>query len=306
MCRSLPFVSASAMIAVLALGAGAQDEKKPATPAPAGAKDEKKPAAPAPAGAQDPKKAGTPAPAPSGQDEKKAEASGPGQDKTAISQTLDGWYKLTARGEQGEEHIGYMHASIRSDNQLRWRWTFDMTGEVDLLLADPKEPSKRVPVTFSSRLTANLDDAFMPVQAEEIALLGSAEVKTVVTSDEQGRRLDVAVGGERRSFSLRSEEEVHYGLFLMFLSLRQNGALARPGARKAFLAHVDAQGGAPFVEVTFQIRETVKKEYLGRKDVSVTPVTFLKPPPALARDYELTEAFVDRYGRIVEASTRGG
>jgi len=50
----------------------------------------------------------------------------------------------------------------------------------------------------------------------------------------------------------------------------------------------------------------VKREYMGKKDVAVTRVTYLKPPPAQNRDAELLETFVDKFGRIVEETTRGG
>ncbi|HUR38308.1 MAG TPA: hypothetical protein VM222_02390, partial [Planctomycetota bacterium] len=54
------------------------------------------------------------------------------------------------------------------------------------------------------------------------------------------------------------------------------------------------------------VHEVVKREYLGKKEVSVTRVTYLKPPPSATREGELLETYIDKFGRIVEETTRGG
>src|SRR6185295_9601578 len=69
---------------------------------------------------------------------------------------------------------------------------------------------------------------------------------------------------------------------------------------------VDPRGEEkPGVEATLEIGETVRREFLGR-EAPMTPVTFLKPFPAAAKDTELRSALVDRYGRVVEAVMAGG
>jgi len=50
----------------------------------------------------------------------------------------------------------------------------------------------------------------------------------------------------------------------------------------------------------------LKRAFFDKKEVSVTRVSYLKPPPAATRDAELLEAYIDKFGRIVEETTRGG
>jgi hypothetical protein len=92
----------------------------------------------------------------------------------------------------------------------------------------------------------------------------------------------------------------------MFISLRQNGKLAKPGTQRAMLFSPREDDKLPLSEVQSEVHDMVKREYMGKKDVSVTRVTYLKPPPAANRDAELLETFVDKFGRIVEETTRGG
>ena len=49
-------------------------------------------------------------------------------------------------------------------------------------------------------------------------------------------KIDVVLGSnDRKSHAVSGDEEVHYSRFLMFVSLRQNGKLAKPGTQRAML-----------------------------------------------------------------------
>src|SRR5437867_1305473 len=81
---------------------------------------------------------------------------------------------------------------------------------------------------------------------------------------------------------------------------------ALEGEFELTLRVLDPRGEATSgVEVVLEVKDAVRREILG-KEVSVIPVTFLKPFPAAARETELQEAYVDRYGRILEATMAGG
>ena len=279
-------VGASALL--LALGAFAQQPAEKAQGAP--------PAPPA-------KDAAAPAAAPAAVSQEAA----PQSDRLDLSSSLESWYRIT----QGDDasHIGYMHEILaRAPQGTSWRWTYDLTSEVELSLTDERGQKKPTPETYSQQISqARLDDSLVPISLELSEVRGEQQLQGKVASDESGRRIEVVLSSaERPTFPVAAEEEVHYSLSLMFVSLRQTGQLARPGQRKANLLSLKQDGTAPLAEVVFEIREAVKREYQGKKDVFVTPVSFLKPPPAAARDLELTEAYIDRYGRIVEAATRGG
>ncbi len=243
--------------------------------------------------------------------EKKPEAPAPPavagaqQDRVDIAGELDSWYQVLQEGN----HVGYVHVVLqRLSAGGPWRYNYNADLETELLIEDPKEPGKQIPAVFSQRVRSKLDDTYAPVDWQESLHLNGVDLNSSVTQDEAGARkiLLILSATDRREFIPSSDEEVYYHVFLMFVALRQNGNLARGGTRKVSLFHVQPDGKSPVAEVQLEIREMVKREYLGKKDVSVTRVGYLKPPPAISRDAEWQEAFVDKYGRIVEQTSRGG
>src|SRR6185295_12677126 len=91
---------------------------------------------------------------------------------------------------------------------------------------------------------------------------------------------------------------------IALFALRQNESLSKPG--RVTLRAVDPRArDKAGVEVVIEAGAVVRRVYLD-KTVPVVPVTFLKPFPAATRESELRSAFVDRYGRIVEATFAGG
>jgi len=270
MCRSVRSVGASTLLALLALCVDARSQdKKP---------EEKKPEA---------------VPVAAGQ-----------QDRIDIGAVLDSWYKVL----QGPEAVGYVHEVLqRAQAGNPWRYRYDADSEIELMLPDPKDAKKTQAHTESLRIRAQLDDTYAPLNMERSDNRDEAQIVTTVVSEESGKKIDVVLGPtDRKSHTVSGDEEVHYSRFLMFISLRQNGKLAKPGTQRAMLFSPREDDKIPLSEVQLEVHEVVKREYMGKKDVSVTRVTYLKPPPAPNRDAELLETFVDKFGRIVEETTRGG
>jgi len=238
--------------------------------------------------------------------EKKPDAPAVGvqQDRLDIAGTLDSWYRV----EFQNQPVGFVHEVLsRAQAGNPWRFNYDVDAEIELVVRDPKEPGKDTPSIQASRVRAKLDDTYAPVDWQEFLHVNGVEVSGYISVDETGaRKIEIMLSPtDRRQFQAPSEEEVYYDKTLMFISLRQSGNLARPGTRKVSLFSPQLEGKSAVAEVTFEVEEMVRREYLGKKDVAVTRVRFLKPPPAANRDAELVEAFVDKYGRMVEYVTRG-
>ena len=296
--RSVREVGASALLLVLALSVDVRSQDKKPEPV-------KKPEAVS----QDPGKPDAAKPDAAKPDAAKPDAAAPAagaqqQDRIDIGANLDSWYKV----RQGPDAVGYVHEVLqRAQAGNPWRYRYDADSEVELMLPDPKDPKKRQAHTESLRIRAQLDDTYAPISMERADNRDETQIQTSVIAEENGKKIDVILGSaDRKSHPVSGDEEVHYSRFLMFISLRQNGKLAKPGMQRAMLFTPREDDKLPLSEVQIEVHEIVKKEYMGKKDVPVTRVTYLKPPPATNRDAELLETFVDKFGRIVEETTRGG
>jgi hypothetical protein len=275
-------IGASAVLLLLALPGLSQDRKPEPAPTPAP----------------------TPAPAPAGAQQ---------QDKIEIpKEALDSWYKVvqTVSGTAGspeEKAVGYMHeVLVRTAGNSTHRYQYDLTGEQDVVLPANAKGERSVPEIHAVSIRAHLDDTFAPVYMERHDQKGAAMLPTAIYTEDNARRIEVTLSGERKSFSVNPDEEIFYSPFLMFIALRQSGALSRPGTRKAVLMVPREDGAPPYADVTLEIKEMVKRTVMGKKDVPVTPVSYLKPPPAPSREDELLTSYIDKYGRIVEEETRRG
>jgi hypothetical protein len=279
MCRSVRVLVASTLIAALALSIDSQAQDKKPAPAPGAPATPAAPAAPVAAPQQQ-------------------------QDRIDIGNSLDSWYKIY----QKDTVVGFAHEILtRAKVGNPYRYTYNADSEVELMGPDPKDPKKEVTRTESVHVdSTQLDDTYAPLSMERKDNRDGAEVTSKVAGDGTDKRIEVVVGSDRKTYPVSPDEELHYSRFLMFISLRQNGKLSKPGTQRALLLEPRADDQSPISEVQLEIHEVVKKEYLGKKDVSVTRVTYLKPPPSSTREGELLEAFIDKFGRIVEESTRGG
>lgn len=267
MCRSVRAVGASTLLVVLAFCLDARSQDKKPEPVSA-----------APAGQQ--------------------------QDRIDIGPILDSWYKVLQAGES----VGYVHEVLqRAQAGNPWRYRYDADAESELMLPDAKDSKKNQAHTYSLRIRAQLDDTYAPINMERADNRDETQIVSTVASEESGKKIDVVLGPtDRKSFSVNPDEEVHYSLFLMFISLRQNGKLAKAGTQTVLLFTPREDDKMPTSQVQIEVHEVVKREYMGKKDVSVTRVTYLKPPPAPNRDAELVETFVDKFGRVVEETRRDG
>ncbi len=285
--REVRMLVASTLIAALTLSLDSQAQDKPPTPAPG------TPAAPSTPGAAPGAAPATPVGAPQQQ-----------QDRIDIGNSLDSWYKIY----QKDGVVGFAHEILtRARAGNPYRYTYNADSEVELMGPDPKDPKKSVIRTELVHIdSTQLDDTYAPLNMERKDNRDGAEVTSKVVGDESGKRIEVVVGSDRKTYPVSPDEELHYSRFLMFISLRQNGKLSKAGTQRALLLEPRSDDQSPIAEVQLEVHEVVKKEYLGKKDVSVTRVTYLKPPPSATRDGELLEAFIDKFGRIVEESTRGG
>jgi hypothetical protein len=267
MCRSVRTVVASTLLAVLVLFVDASSQDKKPEPAPVAA----------------------------GQ---------PQQDRIDIGPLLDSWYKVV----QGSEAVGFVHEVLqRAQPGNPWRYQYTSDEELELMLPDAKDARKQAAHTTSRRIRAQLDDTYAPISMERADKRDETEVNSTVLTEDSGKKIDIVLGPtDRRPTSVNNDEEVHYSNFLMFISLRQNGKLAKAGPQRVLLFSPSEENRSPLAEVQIEVHDVVKRKYFGDKEVSVTRVTYLKPPPAPSRDAELLETFVDKFGRIVEESTRGG
>ena len=222
--RAVRALFASTLIAAVALSrVGTAQEKKADPPAPATPAAPAAPGAPAPAGQGTPAPAaqGTPAPAPAGQ-----------QDKIDIGPVLDSWYKVF----QGSQVAGYSHEILtRARPGNLYRYTYAADSEIELMVPDPKDAKKQIIRTESSRIeNAQLDDTYSPVTMTRRDTREDVTIEAKVLTEE-AKRIEIAIGTDRRSYPVNPDEEVHFSRFLMFISLRQNGKLAKPGTQKAQL-----------------------------------------------------------------------
>jgi|SRR5579859_2853251 len=269
--RSVRVLVASTLIAagVISLDGLAQEKKPDSPPPPAGA---------APAAGQ--------------------------QDKIDIGNVLDTWYKIY----QKEQPVGYAHEILtrpRTGSQFRYSYASD--SEVELMVPDPKDPKKTIVATESMRIElAQLDDTYSPISMKRTDNRADLSVESKVLVDDNNKRIEMSIGTEHKTIPVSPDEEVHFSRFLMFISLRQNGKLAKPGTQRALLFEPRSDEQSPIAEVQLEVHEVIKRTYLDKKDVSVTRVSYLKPPPAPSREAELLETYIDKFGRIVEETTRGG
>src|SRR5436190_3292784 len=294
--RDVRLLVATTLIGAFAFSLnGAAQDKKPETPAPA----------PAPRPPPAPNPGPAPAPGPGAGPERQTAPTpvGQQQDKIDIGNTLDSWYKIF----QKDQVVGYAHEILTRARGGSFRYSYASDSEVELMVPDPKDLKKEIQTTESTRIEkGQLDDTYSPISMIRTDNRNEANVVSTVVTEENSKRIEMVVGSDRKSIPVSPDEEVHFSRFLMFVSLRQNGKLAKPGTQRALLFEPAADQQSPIAEVQIEVHEVLKKVYFEKKEVSVTRVSYLKPPPAPNRDAELLEAFVDKFGRIVEESTRGG
>jgi hypothetical protein len=205
------------------------------------------------------------------------------QERAELPADIDTWYTVI----QGKQSVGYVHETLK--RAIRpGRYEYVLERELEMK-----------PHAEELTFTALLDDSLAPLECTADAHLnGFPSGLVMYTRDDRHLEARPFVG-EPVLWVHSAQDDFHILPTLTLYFLRQNDQLAKPG--RITLRTADARP----VEVVIEVREPVRKEYLG-KEGPVTPVQFLKPFPSASRETEMVDAFVDRYGRILEARLAGG
>ena len=235
-------------------------------------------------------------------------SSAPQQDPVDLPVILDSWYRVV----QEDDHVGFFRERLeRASARVSWRFDYRVELQSDINLPDPNDSEKKKLVTESKSMTARLDDTYSPTFLQMAQTMSDKDVEidfnvTLKVSDEGGRTVVITLPNDQhRTVPISAEEDVYYSMPLMFISMRQNGLLSRPGLRQAKL-FVPVPKGALVADVVFEVGEMVEREYLGKLQASVTPIRFEKGPPTVFSEMKLDRVYLDRYGRILERTTMGG
>ncbi len=228
------------------------------------------------------------------------------QEKVRLPVVLESWYKIFA----GDEHVGFASVLVQTGGRGAARYRYNTVSEMEILVPDPQDAARRVPTLRTVSIEASLDDTFAPIEMvwriTESSGEKIVESTHTVTQVEAGRRLDVQLpDGSHKQFTIRADVvDLYYTPHLMFLVMRQNDLLSRVGFHNAKIL-VPRHEEAPVADVQFDVKGAVQREYMGKK-ATVTRVEWIKPPPAVSADLEAVDAFIDKYGRVVEETLRGG
>lgn len=216
------------------------------------------------------------------------------QDRTDLRLPIDTWYKVV----QGTRPVGYVHETLKRAAPP-WRYEYALDGEFELTLRGKPHAEDVV-------ASALLDDTLSPVEFSSEGHVNErfSSVSMVTLAEERRVELRTDSTGEPLAWVQPAHDDLLVLPALALYQLRQNETLSRPG--RITRRTLDPRGqNKEGIEVLLEAGDAVKRPYLG-KEATVVPVTFLKPFPATARETELREVFVDRYGRILEASLAGG
>ncbi len=205
------------------------------------------------------------------------------QDKADLPEEIDTWYTVI----KDKQAVGYLHETLRKAKK---------PGYYEYLLESELEIK---PHAEELTFTAVLDETLTPTECSSDAHVNGFPSGLVMYTRDDRRLESRPFVGEPVLWTHPSRDDFHLLPTLSLFALRQNDSLAKPG--RITLHTADARS----VEVILEAGEAVRREYQG-KEGRVTPVRFLKPFPAASRETEIVDAFVDRYGRIVEARMAGG
>ncbi len=254
---------------------------------------------------QDPKNP-QPAPPAAGQAEpKKPEgeaAPAPGlQDRVQLPGVLDSWYQIV----QEKKQVGYAHEVIQRSGTGLSRYDYAGEAQISIEVPDPRDPEKRIFANEFVSIKGKLDDTLAPTDIQYSLNREGIEASVQVFATESGRQVALNLpDGSRKQFPVGTDEEVHATWGLMFIAMRQNDQLSKPGLRRGKIIYV-RESEVPVTEISFDVVENVQREYMGKK-TAVTKISWIKPPPAPTREFEILETYIDKFGRRVEEIYRGG
>lgn len=216
------------------------------------------------------------------------------QDRAELPAKIDTWYRVV----QGKRTVGFAHEVLKHGaSPWRYEYAYDREFTVTIRKRNHDEDLSVV---------ALLDETLTPVEysAESHANEAPATLSFYTVRDERRFESRPASSKEATAWTAETKDDLHVLPTLTLYSLRQSEAMAKPG--RLTVRVVDPRGEErDGVEAVIEVGETARREILG-KEIPATPVKFLKPFPAAARETELRDALVDRCGRILEATFAGG
>jgi len=212
------------------------------------------------------------------------------QDRADLPNRVESWYEIL----QGSQKIGAMRERLERVRSLPWRYEYTFRSVMEFESWDPKNPRRSVLRNEEVVAEALLDDSLAPVYAE-----------TIAWADEERSRWTLAAGTLRAELAgteLRTsaaDGQAYGSLLLALYAMRQGGQFSKEGRFQIRL--LDPRGA----EASFDAGPLASRD---RRDgpKSATRVAFLKPPPAAHPETEWKEAWIDKYGRLLEASLRNG
>lgn len=211
------------------------------------------------------------------------------EDRATILDGVESWYQVVQDGK----NKGYVHEKLE---RVKDQWTYAYRVDFEIAVKGGWHLEYR-------DVEATLDEEFAPETLKAAIEAGGADGEFSIATGEGRRTILVPQAGKEGRLEALPDG-VHALPTLLFYSMRQSGRLGRVGPRSARLAVPRAEGRI-VAEVSFEVGEIVRQEVAG-KTGPVTPIRFLKPPPAARPETEWTEARVDKYGRLVEIALRGG
>ncbi len=254
---------------------------------------------PPPAPAPTPAPAATPAPTP---------APGPG-DRVPLPAILDSWYKI----EQDREASGWLHEKITTTNGSRTKYDYFLEAQFNYMV---KLPSGEQNLSIQMEGRLQLEDDFDIYSGTWSARFNNASTVTigVRTDDDAGKRtVNLSIPGEstndpkiERELEMATEDSFLPFRSLLMFKLRQRGDLAQPNNfRLPTIPVAGLDKGAEKSSSMVQIRVTSMedREVLG-KMVKVTPV--IVDAQEVDNLPVLNQFWIDKYGRLVEASVEKG
>jgi hypothetical protein len=217
------------------------------------------------------------------------------QDRADLPPAVDTWYRVL----QGKRQVGFIHETLKRAN-LPWRYEYALDAELELARRDRTRHEEDQSVTALLDESLSLSELSLETHVNE----ASSFLSLYTSHDERRIEGRPASAKEPLAWSVPLRDELHVVPTLTLYALRQSEVLSKPG--RTTLRAIDPRGGDKAgVEVVLEVGRSVRRSVLGR-DIPGTPVVFLKPFPAATRETELREAFVDRFGRILEATLSGG
>jgi hypothetical protein len=231
-------------------------------------------------------------------------APGAGQeDRVPIPAQIDSWYRV----DQDKDPRGYFHEQLTTTTMRNYRYDYFVESEYEHTRKAANGDEEYIQI--SEHLTAQLEEDFDIFQMEyTLVVNGNRTIINLTTASETDERVvKYSLPGEKdtdptksREYKFLVTEPIHLYLNPMLYKLRQLGSLAQPtrAREKVLITNQDDP-----VSVSYYTEPMTSKEFFGKP----TRFTAVKIEGWDRGDMApLSKFSIDRYGRILEASTSDG